>query len=101
MGMGMGKEFIICVSLYQNKFIEMDNSILERITINDEICNGRPTIRGYRLTVQTILEFLFAGTPEDEILKQYPFLELADIEASKQFAILLMDNKYTLKGLAA
>ena len=79
----------------------MDNIFLNRITINDAICNGRPTIRGYRLTVQTILEFLFAGTSEEEILKQYPFLEKDDIEASKKFALLLMDNKYTLKGLAA
>lgn len=79
----------------------MNNTLLNRITINDEVCNGKPTIRGYRLTVQTVLEFLFAGTPEEEILEQYPFLEKEDIEASKQFALLLMDNKYTLKGLAA
>ncbi len=79
----------------------MDNTLLNRITINDDVCNGKPTIRGYRLTVQTVLEFLFAGTPEEEILEQYPFLETEDIEASKQFALLLMDNKYTFKGLAA
>ena len=79
----------------------MDNQLLGRITINDEICNGKPTIRGYRLTVQTILEFLFAGTSEKEIIEQYPFLEQEDIEASKQFAILLLENKFTLKGIAA
>ena len=79
----------------------MDNSLIDRITINDKICNGKPTIRGYRLTIQTILEFLFAGTSEEEILKQYPFLEKEDIDASKKFALLLMDIKFTFKGLAA
>ena len=34
---------------------------LERITINEGLCNGKPTIRGYRITVKTILEYLAAG----------------------------------------
>ena len=55
------------------------NTILERITIDDEICNGKPIIRGLRITVQTILEFLLAGTSEEEILKQYPVLEKDDL----------------------
>mgnify|MGYP000394162143 CR=1 FL=1 len=79
----------------------MDNTLLQRITILEEICNGKPTIRGYRLTVQTILELVFAGTPESEILELYPFLEKEDIEATKSFAISLMDNKYTFKEVAA
>ena len=78
----------------------MNSNLLDRITILDEICNGKPTIRGYRLTVQTVLEFLFAGTTEEEILNQYPFLEKEDIDACKAFALLLMDNQYTIKGLA-
>ncbi len=79
----------------------MNNLLIDRITINDEICNGKPTIRGHRVTVQTVLEFLFAGTSEEEILRQYPFLEKEDIDASKKFALLLLDNKFTFKGLAA
>ncbi len=46
-----------------------------RITINPDICNGKPTIRGQRITVQTVLEFLGAGDGEAEILEQYPSLE--------------------------
>ena len=48
------------------------NYISDRITIDDNICNGKPTIRGKRITVQTILEFLSAGDSKEEILKQYP-----------------------------
>jgi len=47
--------------------------LLSRITIDDEICNGRPIIRGYRLTVQTIMEFILAGSTEEELLEAYPF----------------------------
>jgi uncharacterized protein (DUF433 family) len=58
-------------------------SLLNRITIDDAICNGKPTIRGYRITVQTILEFILAGTPEEEILNQYSILEKLDLDAGK------------------
>ena len=41
--------------------------------------DGKPTIRGQRITVQTILEFLRAGESSEEILKQYPTLTQADV----------------------
>lgn len=73
------------------------NPFLERITIDDELCNGKPTIRGLRIIVQTVIEFLSAGTSEEEILYQYPLLEKEDIAACKQFAIQLMQRKYTFR----
>jgi uncharacterized protein (DUF433 family) len=75
--------------------------LLKRITVDDRICNGKPVIRGLRITAQTILEFLMAGTPEKEILEQYPMLEREDLEACRQFAISLMANQYSVKGIAA
>jgi len=63
----------------------MKNEVLSfldgRITINPEICNGKPTVRGTRITVQTILEFLSAGESHKEILRQYPSLTPDDIKA--------------------
>jgi len=41
--------------------------LTERITLDKDLCNGKPTIRGKRITVQTILEFLSAGEKEEEI----------------------------------
>ncbi len=79
----------------------MDNKILNRITVDEQVCNGKPTIRGMRITVQTILEFLITGTSEEEILHQYPVLEKEDLEACKQFALLLMDNNYSIRNIAA
>ncbi len=57
------------------------NYIGGRITIDPDICNGKPAIRGKRITVQTILEFLGSGETHEEILSQYPSLEAEDINA--------------------
>lgn len=75
--------------------------IFDRITIDDELCNGKPTIRGMRITVQTVLEFLFNGTSEEEILEQFPTLEKEDIKACQQFAIELMNKNYKISEIAA
>jgi uncharacterized protein (DUF433 family) len=72
-------------------------TITDRITIDKDICNGKPTIRGKRITVQTVLEFLGAGETVDEILYQYPSLEKEDIAACLQFASSLMDRNYVIK----
>lgn len=77
------------------------SELIKRITIYPLICNGSPIIRGQRITVQTILEFLFSGTSEEELLHQFPFLESQDIEACKEFALLMMKNKYSIKEIAA
>ncbi len=79
----------------------MSSELLSRISVDDAICNGKPIIRGMRITVQTIVEFLMAGTPEEEILHQYPMLEKEDLEACRQFAVSLMGNSYSIRNLAA
>jgi|GEM_PF-724106 len=67
----------------------MTTYIADRIAINPAICKGRPIVRGMRITVQTVLEFLFAGTPREELLHQYPMLEPEDLDACQQFALNL------------
>jgi uncharacterized protein (DUF433 family) len=61
------------------------SDLLKRISIDPTICNGQPIIRGHRLSVQTVLDFLFAGNTEEEIVEQYPYLEIDDIRACKEF----------------
>ena len=72
---------------------------IDRITVDVAICHGKPIIRGKRITVQTILEFLAAGESVDEILRQYPSLEPEDITASLKFAAKLMEKNYTIKDV--
>ena len=65
-----------------------------RITIDPDVCNGHPTIRGKRITVQSILEYLSAGDSEADILAEFPELEPADIRACLTFASQLMSQRY-------
>ena len=73
---------------------------MDRITVDNNICNGKPTIRGKRISVQTILEFLSAGDSKDEILKQYPTLVQEDIDACLRFAADLMGHQYSIRMIA-
>lgn len=68
---------------------------MQRITVNPEICNGKPTIRGLRITVKTILEYLAAGESVENILTAYPILEKEDIKAALDFAAKSMDRELT------
>lgn len=74
-------------------------TVTDRITIDEDICNGKPTIRGKRITVQTVLEFLGAGETVDEILYQYPSLEKEDVAACLKFASSLMDRNYVIRSV--
>lgn len=58
----------------------------ERIQINPSVRNGKPCIKGTRITVYDILEYLAGGMTEDEILRDFPDLSREDIRASLSFA---------------
>jgi uncharacterized protein (DUF433 family) len=60
--------------------------LLDRITLNPEIRSGKPAIRGTRITVADILEYLAGGMSHEEILADFPSLEEADIRAVLAFA---------------
>jgi uncharacterized protein (DUF433 family) len=61
-------------------------STLARITIDPEICHGKPVIRGLRYPVQIMLELLSSGMSFDEILADYPDLQREDLLAVIEFA---------------
>ncbi len=64
---------------------------MNRITLKPDLCNGKPTIRGMRITVKTILEYLAAGETFENILNAYPVLEKEDIIACLEFASRFAD----------
>jgi uncharacterized protein (DUF433 family) len=68
-------------------------SRIERITIDPNICHGRPTIRGLRYTVEMILELLSSGMTSQEILNDYEDLEIDDIMAVLAYATKLAQVK--------
>lgn len=71
----------------------MENNLLQRITLNPEICHGKPCIRGLRYPVAFILELLSSGMTTDEILEDYDDLEPTDILAALAFATRLTQVK--------
>jgi uncharacterized protein (DUF433 family) len=60
--------------------------ILERITINPGVRSGKPVVRGTRITVTDVLEYLAGGMTPDEILADFPDLSAEDIQAVLSFA---------------
>ena len=71
-----------------------------RITIDPDVCNGKPAVRATRIAVESILDYLSAGETPEEILRQYPMLEPEDISACLAFASRLMSRKYSVKETA-
>jgi uncharacterized protein (DUF433 family) len=66
--------------------------LLARITIDPEQCGGRPCIRGLRVRVTDVLEWLAAGETIAQILAQYPYLEAEDISAALLYAARRLDH---------
>ena len=64
-----------------------EEELLKRITINPDICFGKPTIRNMRYPVEMVLDLLSAGMTTEEILEDYPRLEREDIQACLVFAL--------------
>ena len=71
--------------------------MLDRITINPNICHGKPTIRGLRYTVEFILELLSSGMSIEDILEDYEDLEKEDILAALSYASKLAEVKSIYK----
>ena len=65
---------------------------LQRITVEEGKCGGRPCIRGFRIRVSDVLELLAADASFEEILTEYPFLEREDILAAIEYAARQADH---------
>jgi uncharacterized protein (DUF433 family) len=68
-------------------------NLLDRIVIDPAICHGKPTLRGLRYPVETILELLSSGMTVEEILGDYEDLEREDILAALAYAARVTQTK--------
>jgi len=73
---------------------------MDRIIIDPDICNGQPVVKGTRIAVQTLLEFLGAGDSIDDVLEEYPSLTRQDVLECLQFSAELMKHHFTLQEVA-
>ena len=70
------------------------NQLLERILIDPNVCFGKPCIRGTRIWVSLILDFLASGMRPDEILYEYPELTREDILAAIAYGAEMSRERY-------
>lgn len=68
-------------------------SLFNRITLNPEVCHGKPTIRNMRYPVELILDLLSSGMTHSEIIEDYPAIENDDIKACLAYASRLTKVK--------
>jgi uncharacterized protein (DUF433 family) len=66
--------------------IDMKDELLARITIDPEICHGKPAIRHLRYPVESMLEYLAAGDAFEDLIEEFPDLERDDLRACIEFA---------------
>jgi uncharacterized protein (DUF433 family) len=68
----------------------------DRVTVDPKVCHGKPCIKGTRIMVSIILDYLTAGESEEEILRQYPTLAREDIRAALGYAAWLAHEEEEL-----
>ena len=73
-----------------------ERELLSRITRDPNICHGKPVIRGLRYPVSTLLELLASGMTPEEILQDYPDLEMNDLRAALLYAARLSEVKHVI-----
>lgn len=64
-----------------------------RIAVRPEVCTGKPCVRDLRFPVSRLLGLLASGQRPDEILRAYPYLELADITEALLYAASLAEDE--------
>ncbi|MBE9107417.1 DUF433 domain-containing protein [Nostoc cf. edaphicum LEGE 07299] len=72
----------------------VQNNLLSRISIDPNICFGKPCIRGHRIWVSLILDLLSAGETIDTILEAYPGIEKEDILACIDYSAEMIRNVF-------
>lgn len=70
----------------------MTSTLADRITVNPLQCGGRPCIRGMRIRVKDVLDMLAGGATQEEIVTDFPELELEDIRAALAYAARYFDH---------
>ena len=70
----------------------MPDDINKRITIDPELCGGRPCIRSMRIRVSDVLDLLATGRTAEQVIEELPDLELEDVRAALRYASRRIDH---------
>jgi uncharacterized protein (DUF433 family) len=72
--------------------------MLDRIKVDPKVCEGRPTIRGLRITVDFVLKLIGDGYTADDIVREYPELEKDDVLQAAKYGAWLASEKTSTVG---
>jgi uncharacterized protein (DUF433 family) len=72
----------------------MTTDLLARIVVDPQICFGKPTIRGHRIWVSLILGYLAEGWTPEQIIEEFPGLEVDDVRACVAYGARLADLRF-------
>jgi len=78
----------------------MKTTIYKNIVADEEICGGRPTIDGTRITVKTIIGHLLSGDSEEILLEGFPRLTKDDIITIKEYASMQFDPQFFARSFS-
>lgn len=78
-----------------------EDELLNRITVDPGIFGGKTVIRGMRMAVEHVLGMLSAGETPEDLLREYPFLEAADIRACLAYAHRSLAGEQVHERIAA
>ena len=70
----------------------------QRITTDPKICEGKATVTGTRMTVEFVLKLLGAGYTADDVVREYPILEIEDVHACATFGAWLASRSTVSVG---
>lgn len=70
----------------------MEYFLYKNIIVDPAICSGKPIIKGTRISVKTIMEFVIAGDSDKDILENYPSITAEDLNNCKEFSLLALDK---------
>lgn len=72
--------------------------MLDRIQVNPAVCQGMPTIRGMRITVEFVLKLLGSGYTADDIVREYPELEKEDVYQAARYGAWLATERASIRA---
>ena len=77
----------------------MEYQLYKNIVSNPDICNGRPTLKNTRITVQSVMSFILAGDSDKDVLKGYPGMTAADLKTFKEFTSMLFEKPTLFRSI--
>ena len=81
--------------------LKMEYQLYKNIISNPDICNGRPVIKGTRVTVKSVMSFVTAGDKDKKVLKAYPRITSEDLRMCKEFTSLFFKKPSLIKSIKA